>query len=78
MVVKAGTLDETTARWKAVKKAKNVKFNERQLPAGSIIYVRTAGVAKNVNKNIDLQLPSKCYSFTVPAYPAAAGTNTAS
>lgn len=73
-VVKTGTLDETRASWKAVRQAKTIKFNDRNLPAGSIIYVRTAGVAKNVNKNIDLKLPSKCYSFVVPAYPAAPST----
>ena len=72
-IVKAGAgamADETTAKWKTVKKAKTIKFSESSLPAGSIIYIREAGITANANKKIELKLPSQCISMTVGAYPA--------
>lgn len=77
IIKNGGTLNEKTAAWKTVKTAKTLKYTEKSLPAGSIIYIREKGIAKNVNKNIDLKLPSKYFSMTVPAYSTAgSGTNT--
>lgn len=67
-------IDETKVSWRKITKATTVKFTESSLPAGAKIYVRNAGVALNVNKGIDLKLPSQCFSATVPAYPAAASS----
>lgn len=76
-VVKSGTLtDESKVSWKKIKSAKTVKFTEKTLPAGATIYVRTAGVAMNAKKGIDLKLPSKYMSQTVPAYTAATTPST--
>ncbi len=68
-IIKAGVLDESKASWKTIKTSKTLKFNQSRLPTRSIIYVRTKGVAQNLNKKIDLKLPSLCYSVTIPAYP---------
>lgn len=68
-IIKAGALDESRAAWKTIKTSKTLKFNQNRLPAGSVIYVRVKGVAQNINKKIDLKLPSLCYSVTIPTYP---------
>jgi len=67
-----GSFDETAVSWKTVKKAKTIKLSESKAPKGSVIYIRVAGVAQNVNKGIALQLPSECSSLTVGDYPAPA------
>lgn len=66
----AGAFDETAVSWKTVKKAKTIKLSEKSAPAGSVIYMRIAGVAQNANKNIALQLPSDYISMKVGSYPA--------
>lgn len=71
IIKNGGTLNEKTAAWKTVKTAKTLKYTEKSLPVGAVIYVREKGIAKNVNKGIDLKLPSQCFSKTVPAYPTA-------
>lgn len=50
--------DEATASWKTLKTSKEVSFSEKALPTGSVIYIRDAGVAENVNKGVALVLPS--------------------
>ncbi len=73
IVMTSGTLtDETTAKWKTIKKSKTVKFSESKLPVSSIIYVRVAGTTENVKKGIKLTLPSKCAAYTVN-YAASTG-----
>lgn len=66
------SIDETKVSWKRVAKAKVVKFTEKTLPAGAKIYIRDAGVALNVNKKIDLKLPSNYVEIVVPTYTTTA------
>lgn len=65
-IVEAGsTFDETKANWKTVKKTTAIKLNTAKVPAGSVIYVRKAGTAENISKNISLVLPSACNTISV-------------
>lgn len=73
VIIKNGAaLNEKTAAWKTIKTAKTITFTEKNLPVGSVIYVRVKGVNENVKKGIELKLPSKYYkSKPVEAYPTA-------
>ena len=77
-IIKNGSpLVEKTAAWKTIKTAKTLKFTEKNLPAGSKIYVRVKGVNPNVNKGIALKLPSLVYtSPAIAAYPTYAAPAT--
>lgn len=68
-------IDETKVSWKKITRAKTVNFTEKALPAGAKIYVRDAGVALNVNKKIDLKLPSNYSEIIVPAYATPTASN---
>lgn len=75
VIVKSGKeLNEKTAAWKTITKEKTVKYTQKGLPEGAVIYVRVKGISQNDRKHIDLQLPSQCFSMVVPAYPGSSKT----
>jgi len=61
--------NETTEKWKTVKKAKTITITEAKLPTGARIFYRDAGVALNVNRGIELKLPSVPVSTAAVTYP---------
>ncbi len=70
-VVAAGSsFDESTAKWKTVKKAKTVKITQKAAPDGSTVYFRYKGIAANDAKKIALALPSYYCTYSVK-WPAA-------
>ena len=53
------------AKWKVIKNNKTVSLTKKAAPDGTVIYFRYKGIAQNVNKGIEMKLPSQYVTFTV-------------
>ena len=65
IITPSGTFDLTKAKWRPVKKSKTISVSKKSAPDGTVVYFRFKGVAENVAKGIELQLPSEYKTFTV-------------
>lgn len=65
MVRSGSDLSYNSARWKSVTSTEVMNLSAAAAPSGCTIYVRKKGTDEDLNKNIDLVLPSAMNSFTV-------------
>lgn len=72
VIIKPGKeFNATKAAWKTVKNSKLIKMSKKSVPEGTTVYIRYKGVAQNVSKGIELQLPSGYNSLNVTYKTAA-------
>lgn len=65
-IVKAGdSYDPVTAVWKSVTSSNVIKLSESTVPSGSMIFIRSKGVAANATKGTPVELPSDTASIAI-------------